>query len=581
MIPSSRQFGYEARRAVLIALALIAAAALVYELTVHAGQGAKTQLNAAIDAVLVLLAIHELRHDARTEYAFIFLAVVYGGLSVLGFFTEVSLSNFDPAVVLAQLILIGLVYMATRDRLSDWPVHLFSALVGAYTLTAVLMQDMSSDHILGLVIIGIPGQAIVMALVHRMIVRLHRTLDEQETQTRIQRSLAQCSEALLSRGADEPLKTALTAILDATDASYAYIDINRDGPDGAHWEVVVDARVEGYAGRPPVSGDYSDMREAEALLRAGRPARLIVAELAGPLRGMYEEAGVKAEIMAPIRIGERWIGSLGYTDHVREGTWSEAEVEGLMRAADMIGAYWQREAAREGLMELAQAKNRFIAAVSHELRTPLAAVMGFAGELAHNSERYTSGELVEMADFVYTQSVELTELVNDLLTAERAASGNLTITTGDVMLLEECTRAVDSVPLERPPIEVSGTEVAAHADGLRTRQILRNLITNAVKYGGDTIKVEVAAEGATARVTVRDNGIGVRSPDGERIFDPYYRAAESESKPDSVGLGLSVARQLARLMKGDLVYRRRRGWTEFELTLPLGEMPALVESISG
>lgn len=247
----------------------------------------------------------------------------------------------------------------------------------------------------------------------------------------------------------------------------------------------------------------------------------------------------------------------------------------------MIGAYWQREAAREGLMELAQAKDRFIAAVSHELRTPLAAVMGFAGELAHNSEQYTSGELTEMADFVYTQSVELTELVNDLLTSERAASGNLTITTGDVMLLEECTRAVDSVALERPPIEFSGTEVAAHADGLRTRQILRNLITNAVKYGGDTIKVEVAAEGSIARVTVRDNGVGVRSPDGERIFDPYYRAAESESEPDSVGLGLSVARQLARLMKGDLVYRRRRGWTEFELTLPLGEMPALVKSISG
>jgi signal transduction histidine kinase len=116
---------------------------------------------------------------------------------------------------------------------------------------------------------------------------------------------------------------------------------------------------------------------------------------------------------------------------------------------------------------------------------------------------------------------------------------------------------------------------------LRTRQILRNLITNAVRYGGDTIAVEVAAEGKMARVTVRDNGAGVKGMDGERIFDAYYRAAQAESKPDSVGLGLSVARQLARLMKGDLVYRRRSGWTEFELTLPLGEMPALIESAAG
>jgi len=120
--------------------------------------------------------------------------------------------------------------------------------------------------------------------------------------------------------------------------------------------------------------------------------------------------------------------------------------------------------------------------------------------------------------------------------------------------------------------------VAAHADGLRTRQILRNLITNAVKYGGDTIAVEVAAEGDLARVTVRDNGAGVKGLDGERIFDAYYRAAGGESKPDSVGLGLSVARQLARLMKGELIYRRERGWTVFELTLPLGEMPAVMET---
>lgn len=269
------------------------------------------------------------------------------------------------------------------------------------------------------------------------------------------------------------------------------------------------------------------------------------------------------------------MGSIGYTDHVREGTWSDAEVEGLMRAADMVGAYWQREAAREGLLELAQAKDQFIAAVSHELRTPLAAVVGFAGELAQRITDYSAEEISEMADFVHTQAVELTELVNDLLTAERAASGNLTITSGEVMLLEECAKAVESI-LGQPRIDLQGYEVAARADGLRTRQILRNLITNAVKYGGETIRVEVSATDGAATVTVSDDGHGVQAIDGERIFDPYYRAAGTESKPDSVGLGLSVARQLARLMKGDLVYRRENGWTVFELTLPEGKLPAMM-----
>ena len=479
-----------------------------------------------------------------------------------------------------MLILIGLVYMATRDRLASWPVYLYSGLVGVYTLLSALMVDMTSNETLGFIIMGIPGQAMVMAMVHRVIVKLHETLEDQATQARIQRALAQCSEALLSRGADQPLHTALAALLDATDATYAYIDVNRDGPDGTHWEVVADARVESYTGHPPAQGDYREMEGAQALLRAGQPAMISVSELNGPLRGQYEEADVKSELMAPIRIGERWVGTVGYTDNLRQGTWSGAEVDGLMRAADMVGAYWQREAAREGLIELAQAKDRFIAAVSHELRTPLSAVMGFAGELARNADQYSPGELAEMAEFVFSQSLELTELVNDLLTAERAASGNLTITSGDVKLREECQRAVDSI-LEAAHIEVSGAEVAAHADGLRTRQILRNLITNAVRYGGQTIEVEVAAVGNMARVTVRDNGAGVKGMDGERIFDAYYRAGEAEAKPDSVGLGLSVARQLARLMNGDLVYRRRGGWTEFELSLPLGEMPALVESATG
>jgi signal transduction histidine kinase len=580
MIPSARLHSYEARRAVLLALALISAGALVYELTVQIDQGAKAYFNASLDVFLVMFALHELRRGARTEYAAVFLGVVYGGLSMTGFFSGIQLSNFSPPLTLAMLILVGLVYIATRDRLTTWPLYSFSAFIAAYTVIAMVMTDMSSNDRLGFSIMGIPGQMIVFAMIHRVIMKLHESLDTQATQARIQRALAQCSEALLSKGADQPLKTALAALLDATDATYAYVDVNRDGADGAHWEVVADARVDGYTGHPPAQGDYRDMAKAEALLRAGQPAALSISDIEGPLRNLYEDADVKAELMAPIRIGERWVGTVGYTDNVREGSWSEAEVDGLMRAADMVGAYWQREAAREGLMELAQAKDRFIAAVSHELRTPLAAVMGFAGELARNADQYSSGELTEMAEFVYSQSLELTELVNDLLTAERAASGNLTITTGDVQLLEECNRAVDSI-LEAPPIEVFGVEVAAHADGLRTRQILRNLITNAVRYGGDTIAVEVAAEGKMARVTVRDNGAGVKGMDGERIFDAYYRAAQAESKPDSVGLGLSVARQLARLMKGDLVYRRRSGWTEFELTLPLGEMPALIESAAG
>jgi signal transduction histidine kinase len=272
--------------------------------------------------------------------------------------------------------------------------------------------------------------------------------------------------------------------------------------------------------------------------------------------------------MAPILIGDRWVGTLGYTDHIREGTWSDIEVEGLMRAAEMVGAYWEREAAQEGLMELAKAKDRFIATVSHELRTPLAAVVGFAGELVQRFDDYSREEVFEMASMIFTQGLEVAHLVDDLLTAERAASGNLSVHPVDISLLDECKDIVSSTMVE-VEVEILGEDVTARADGLRTRQILRNLLTNAMRYGGNTIEVEVSATDDYARVVVRDDGPGVKGMDAERIFDPYSRNQDGETKPDSVGLGLSVARQLARLMGGDLVYRRSRAWTLFELALPL------------
>lgn len=107
--------------------------------------------------------------------------------------------------------------------------------------------------------------------------------------------------------------------------------------------------------------------------------------------------------------------------------------------------------------------------------------------------------------------------------------------------------------------------------------MIRNLLTNAVRYGGPNVKVAIeAGNGETgddrAILAVIDDGPGVKSVDQERIFDPYYRSRPDVALTGSVGLGLSVERQLARLMGGDLVYIRRNEMTRFELTLPLDRL---------
>ena len=558
--------GSGVRRVVLATAGLIAGVSLIFEVTVQSGH--KQVINAVIDALIVACVVWELRHRARTEYLALFLGMIYGTMSIIESTTAVELTNFSPSTQLAMLILLSVVYLATREEMSSWAVVAFSCFIAGFTVVSVTANPLSASDALGMIAVGVPGQMVVIYMMHRVMHRLHDVSSTDAAYARIQSALSRCSQALLSRGAEEPLEVALSALLDATEADYAYVDINRIDNEGhVTWELVADAS----GGRYPVlddidqKGDYLLMGDAEVMLRSGAPAKVVTADLPAQLRLLYEEEGIKSEIMAPIFIEDRWVGSIGYTDHEREGEWSELEVDALMRAADMVGAYWQREAAREGLMELAVAKDRFIAAVSHELRTPLSAVMGFAAELAERADSLSSEELNEMASFVHSQSVELTQLVDDLLTAERAASGNLTMKSEDVKLLSQVQDILAALP--GPRVDVGGLETVARGDSLRVRQIVRNLITNAMKYGGDRIEVEVQSIGPTASVVVRDNGTGVRGVDSEKIFDAYYRAARTDSQPDSVGLGLAVARQLARLMEGDVTYRRERGWTTFELTL--------------
>jgi two-component system sensor histidine kinase MtrB len=171
---------------------------------------------------------------------------------------------------------------------------------------------------------------------------------------------------------------------------------------------------------------------------------------------------------------------------------------------------------------------------------------------------------------ISSQSREVANLVDDLLTVERAATGNLTIQATRVDLVSEVKQVVDAHTSETHSVSVVGEPAWAWCDALRVRQIIRNLVSNAYRYGGERVEVGAESIGDISMVWVADNGSGIADVDASRIFDPYYRSRPDQALPDSVGLGLSIARQLARLMSGDLVYRRVSGWTRFELTLPAG-----------
>lgn len=232
--------------------------------------------------------------------------------------------------------------------------------------------------------------------------------------------------------------------------------------------------------------------------------------------------------------------------------------------------------AREASTELIRAKDEFIASVSHELRTPLTAVVGLAGELEDAYRSIPEPERIELIGLIGSQSREMASIVEDLLVGARADIGQISIVLEVTNLAENLEHVVREFGWDDSIMHPT-TAIAVMADPVRFRQILRNLIANAHRYGGGRRRIRGETTGELVEIEVRDNGPGVPVDERERIFEPYARAHSRPGITASVGLGLAVSRRLARLMGGDLVYEYDTESAEsvFRLTLPAAPIDRL------
>jgi signal transduction histidine kinase len=216
----------------------------------------------------------------------------------------------------------------------------------------------------------------------------------------------------------------------------------------------------------------------------------------------------------------------------------------------------------EQLADQISARDRFIATVSHELRTPLTGALGMLEVVRHGDVE--EGERDEMIDLALQQVRDMADIVDDLLVAARAAGGRLTVNPTAMDVSESVGDVLSVTP---GPFETSiEPGVLVWADPVRVRQIVKNLVTNAVRYGGPVRGVSVRGDGRIAVVEVTDDGPPLAPDFVARMFEPYER--NSASSAESVGLGLTVARTLARLMGGDVTYHHD-GVATFRLVLPL------------
>lgn len=251
-------------------------------------------------------------------------------------------------------------------------------------------------------------------------------------------------------------------------------------------------------------------------------------------------------------------------------SWMSAE-----QVVSIIRDITDRKRVEEQLQALVRSKDEFVAAVSHELRTPLTTVVGLASELRDRGNDFSPEERSEFVRLIADQSREMAELVDDLLAAAQADVGLLDVELMFVDLAREASEVAAVWPEGKVHIKAEN-QVIVLADPFRVRQVVRNLVTNAVRYGGDTIEILVGADGDVGSLRVCDNGGGIPEDQWELVFDPYFRAHHREGQPASLGLGLTIGRMLAWLMNGELDYVYADGWSVFELSLPIpgGPPPA-------
>ncbi len=273
-------------------------------------------------------------------------------------------------------------------------------------------------------------------------------------------------------------------------------------------------------------------------------------------------------------------GGLTFTGQPIEAliVWSAPRVDGVLDLTNvtvaMVDMTKQRQAERK-LQDLIRSKDQFVATISHELRTPLTAVVGIAEELRDANDSIDATERRELVALVAEQGLEVSRIVEDLLIVARSDAGNLIVNTQPVDLGAEVIRVAGTIAPEIA-VETSVSPVMVDADPQRIRQIARNLITNAQRYGGPAIRVVVGDEGRRGVLEVRDNGEPISLASRSEIFEPYTRANQRSGVTASVGLGLTVSRRLARHMGGDLVYSHDGNEAVFSLTLASVVLPVTV-----
>jgi signal transduction histidine kinase len=293
--------------------------------------------------------------------------------------------------------------------------------------------------------------------------------------------------------------------------------------------------------------------------------------------------GLRSELVAPLLLGASTIGMLSLSrDRVDAFSEDEVELIALLgrlvaTAVQNIRAYEAERRRVEELARLSQLRADFVSLVSHELRSPIAAVIGAARTLQDRWRMLTAAQRESFLALIGDETARLAELVADVLDTSRIEAGTFSYRFEEVDVGRIVDEAIETAVLAQQEVpvvaSVHGALPAIRGDRTRLRQVLGNLIENAVKYSpeGGEVRVSAAAANGEVRIAVRDAGPGIPRDHQARIFEKFGRVDVPGASKPGTGLGLFIARSIAEAHGGRLdVSSGAEPGSTFTLTLPVG-----------
>ncbi len=266
-----------------------------------------------------------------------------------------------------------------------------------------------------------------------------------------------------------------------------------------------------------------------------------------------------------------------------------------LRAAQLHNANAELQAARDQAIEAANLKSAFVGSISHEIRTPLSGIMGLSELLL---EKPLDADALDMAQIMHESAEALLTIVNDILDLSKLQSGRISLHKepfSPADLVQDCVKllspAASGKKLNLETVIAANVPAYIYGDAFRVRQILLNLIGNAIKFTATgSIHVDVRLIGEdektlTLQFSVTDTGIGIARDERHLLFRPFARIEKSTRGIRGTGLGLTISKRFVELMQGNIEFesekdRGSRFWFSipFEktaLAAPLAQKPPL------